>query len=88
MVEEFLLRARFNKWVKSTHEPKLLGTAGTLRQNASFFEGKTVLLAHADNWINCNFGDFLDFFFNRFFLGCLTTFLNFLEKKFNFFFYP
>ena len=65
MVEEFLLRARFNKWVKSTHEPKLLGTAGTLRQNASFFKGKTVLLAHADNWINCNFSDFLDFHVNR-----------------------
>jgi len=65
MVEEFLLRARFNKWVKSTHEPKLLGTARTLRQNASFFKGKTVLLAHADNWINCNFSDFLDFHVNR-----------------------
>ncbi len=65
MVEEFLLRARFNKWVKSTYEPKLLGTAETLRQNASFFEGKTVLLAHADNWINCNFSDFLDFHVNR-----------------------
>ena len=65
MVEEFLLRARFNKWVKSTHEPKLLGTAETLRQNASFFKGKTVLLAHADNWINCNFSDFLDFHVNR-----------------------
>ena len=65
MVEEFLLRARFNKWVKSTYEPKLLGTAETLRQNASFFEGETVLLAHADNWINCNFSDFLDFHVNR-----------------------
>ena len=65
MVEEFLLRARFNKWVKSTYEPKLLGTAETLRQNASFFKGKTVLLAHADNWINCNFSDFLDFHVNR-----------------------
>ena len=65
MVEEFLLRPRFNKWVKSTYEPKLLGTAGTLRQNASFFEGNTVLLAHADNWVNCNFSDFLDFHGNR-----------------------
>ena len=65
MVEEFLLRARFNKWVKSTYEQKLLGTAETLRQNASFFKGKTVLLAHADNWINCNFSDFLDFHVNR-----------------------
>ena len=32
-----------------TYEPELLGTAGTLLANHSFFEGSTGLLIHADN---------------------------------------
>ena len=35
--------------VASVHEPALLGTAGTLLANHSFFEGATGLLIHADN---------------------------------------
>jgi len=35
--------------VHTSHEPELLGTAGTLLANQSFFEGATGLLIHADN---------------------------------------
>lgn len=35
--------------VQTIHEPELLGTAGTLLANRSFFEGSTGLLIHADN---------------------------------------
>ena len=35
--------------VQVVHEPELLGTAGTLLANRSFFDGATGLLIHADN---------------------------------------
>ena len=35
--------------VHTIHEPELLGTAGTLLANRSFFKGSTGLLIHADN---------------------------------------
>lgn len=35
--------------VSTVHEPALLGTAGTLLANCSFFEGATGLMIHADN---------------------------------------
>ena len=35
--------------IVATYEPELLGTAGTLLANQSFFEGSTGLLIHADN---------------------------------------
>ena len=37
--------------VHTIHEPKLLGTAGTLLANQAFFSGATGLLIHADNAI-------------------------------------
>jgi mannose-1-phosphate guanylyltransferase len=36
-----------------------LGTAGTLRANSQFFKGSTVLLAHADNFCQCDFMSFI-----------------------------
>ena len=38
-----------NMKIVCTYEPQLLGTAGTLLANQSFFEGATGLLIHADN---------------------------------------
>ena len=60
-VEEFLQRPQFRGWVDSTYEENLLGTAGTLFANKSYFEDCTILLVHADNWCQCDFSDFLDF---------------------------
>lgn len=60
-VEEFLQMPQFRGWVDSTYEENLLGTAGTLFANKSYFKDCTILLVHADNWCQCYFPDFLDF---------------------------
>ena len=64
-VRKFLERPRFNGMVTSFYESELLGTAGTLKANKTFFQKKTTLLVHADNWCQCDFVDFLDFHINR-----------------------
>ena len=49
-VEIFLQERRSGPMrVYTTHEPELLGTAGTLLANSSFFEDSIGLLIHADN---------------------------------------
>ena len=65
LVESFLARNQFQGWVYGAYEPRLLGTAGTLRQNREFFEDQPVLLIHADNWCQCDFSEFLGFHSNR-----------------------
>jgi mannose-1-phosphate guanylyltransferase len=66
MVRSFLARDDFSSWVTAIVEDQLLGTAGTLRANASKFLDATTLIAHADNWCQCNLQDFLDFhYYNR-----------------------
>ena len=60
-VEKFLNRERFSGWVSERFEKKLLGTAGTLRENQAFFKREPFLLIHADNWCQCDFDAFLYF---------------------------
>jgi len=61
IVNKFLQRPQFRDWVQTVYEPKLLGTAGTLRRNIDFFRGSSVIIAHADNWSCCNFSDFISY---------------------------
>ncbi len=61
IMEEFLNRNCFNGLVSYTYEPKFLGTGGTLLANKDFFQAKTTLFIHADNWCHCDFQDFIDF---------------------------
>lgn len=49
MVREFVLASPWASRVTLSQEDLLLGTAGTLAANAAFFEGQSVLVAHADN---------------------------------------
>jgi len=58
-VEDFLRCSSFNGWVEAVFESELLGTAGTLRANSQFFMGSTVLLAHADNFCQCDIMSFV-----------------------------
>jgi len=46
--------------VHCVHEPKLLGTAGTLIANQAFFNGSTGLLIHADNLMIDNIVDLVE----------------------------
>ena len=62
--------------VQTVHEPQLLGTAGTLLANQSFFGDCTGLLIHADNAMATGLRPFLDAHHNRR-SGCLLTMLTF-----------
>jgi len=64
-VNSFLKQPQFIDWVNSTYESNLLGTAGTIRKNSDFCKNSSILLAHADNWMCCNFSDFLYYHHNQ-----------------------
>lgn len=64
-VEDFIKKSPYRKNVKLVHEPILLGTAGTLRENISFFQGEDGILLHADNYCLANFIDFEETHKNR-----------------------
>ncbi|MBT4732763.1 nucleotidyltransferase family protein [Candidatus Woesearchaeota archaeon] len=64
-VEDFLKQPQFLDWVKPVYENRLLGTAGTIRNNMDYYKNSTILLAHSDNWTCCNFCDFLDYHHNH-----------------------
>ena len=58
----FLKRDCFIDWLSFSIEEKLLGTAGAIRENVSFFDpNKSTLLIHADNWSDCDLKSFLEF---------------------------
>ena len=76
-VRQFLERPRYKGMINYTYESKLLGTAGTLKANNFFFHNSTTLLVHADNWCQCDFGDFLDFHKNRRPENCPITMMTF-----------
>ena len=80
-VRSFLKRAPFRNWVDVVDEKQLLGTAGTLHANHSFFKDVIVLLVHADNWCQCNFNDFLDFHQSRRPKSCLISMMTFESPK-------
>jgi len=76
-VEAYLLSWHSSSMaVHTVHEPELLGTAGTLLANQSFFSGCTGLLIHADNAMAEGLRPFLAAHHNRQ-AGCLLTMLTF-----------
>lgn len=77
IVQKFLSRPCFTDWVSVTVEENLLGTAGTLLANKKFLSGRTVLLAHADNWCQCNFNDFVEYHFHKRPNNCPITMMTF-----------
>ena len=58
-VENFIEQGDFKSQVTLVHEPKLLGTAGTLIKNIDFFQDDDGVLIHADNYCCANFHEFL-----------------------------
>ncbi len=61
IVESFLSRKYFSDWVDHSYEPKLLGTAGTIRENYKYLSNQTALIIHADNWCQCDLLSFTGF---------------------------
>ena len=60
-VQDFLSHNKIKIRVNSVFEGELLGTAGTFRANKDFFAGSAVLLAHADNFCQCDFKSFVGY---------------------------
>lgn len=77
MVETFLSREPFSGWVHGVVEDELLGTAGTLRNNHQFLDKSTVLLVHADNWIQADLVDFVEFHQHQRAPGTVMTMMTF-----------
>ena len=58
-VESYIEGSIYSDKVTLVREEKLLGTAGTLIANLSFFKKQDGLLVHADNYCLANFHDFI-----------------------------
>ncbi len=66
--------------LQRSHEPSLLGTAGSLLANRTFFRGCTGLLIHADNFSQADLGQLLAAHRRRP-AGCLLTMLTFTSPR-------
>jgi mannose-1-phosphate guanylyltransferase len=60
-VRNFLNRDIFSGWVHEVYESKLLGTAGTIRQNSKILADSHVLVIHGDNWCQCDLTAFIEY---------------------------
>jgi mannose-1-phosphate guanylyltransferase len=77
-VQKFLDRPCFNGWVKGVYEPKLLGTAGTLRENYNKLkEADNIFVAHADNWTICDIDKFINYHLIKKPIHCPITMMTF-----------
>lgn len=59
VVETHIQNSQYKKYVQTVYESELLGTAGTLLANKSFFNGEDGLLVHADNYSEADIGDLI-----------------------------
>ena len=57
LVKEYIENSTWKNFIYISYEPDLLGTAGTLLKNRSFFEQHDFLVAHADNMLNFNLNE-------------------------------
>lgn len=75
-VKKFVLRNKYRDSLIISHEPDLLGTAGTLLANSDFFAGQDGLLIHADNYCSPDIRSFIAAHERRP-DGCLMTMMTF-----------
>ena len=76
-VDKFISSNSFgNIKIKLTYEQDLLGTAGTLIENLSFFRDKIGILIHVDNATNFELNELIEAHKKRT-EGCILTMLNF-----------
>jgi len=79
-VEMFVRESPWADRVTLVFERSLLGTAGTLRQNRSFFGGDPFFLAHADNLSLFSLEEIKETFDNRP-DGCIGTMMTFITDQ-------
>jgi len=63
IVREYIKGSIYTDRITLFEEEELFGTAGTIKENYSYLEGKTLLLVHADNWCKASLKDFINFHF-------------------------
>ena len=61
IVTDYLETQKNSDSINISHESKLLGTAGTLRNNYDFLKDETLIVIHADNFSNIDLNSFLKF---------------------------
>ena len=64
-IEYFVKSSKFQDKIKIVYEKKLLGTAGTIKENLDFFENEDFFVAHSDNLCICDFKIFFKAHLNR-----------------------
>jgi len=64
-VTDFVQSSPYNSVVSLVNEPELLGTAGTLIENLSFFDDRGGMLLHADNYCLADLLEFQEAHRNR-----------------------
>lgn len=80
-VEKFISENNFGRMkINITYEEDLLGTAGTLIENLSFFKDKIGILIHVDNATNFDLKELLEAHKRRT-EGCILTMLTFNSKN-------
>ncbi len=58
-VEAFVRQSPDRDRLITVHEPRLLGTAGSLLEHRHLWDSGPLLMAHADNLVKCDFSRFL-----------------------------
>ena len=75
-VSSFLSRDKYKELISESFESKLLGSAGTVRNNYSFLSNSTILLVHGDNLCDADLTQFYQAHLERP-EGCLMTMMTF-----------
>ncbi|MCE7505302.1 nucleotidyltransferase family protein [Polynucleobacter sp. IMCC30063] len=77
LVSNFIGSLHLGSLVKISYENHLLGTAGTIRNNANEYQLEPLLVIHADNWCPCDLGDFVKSHNVSLQKNCLITMMTF-----------
>ena len=80
IIEKFIKSNNYCNITELSYEKNLVGTAGSIIKNSSFFKNEKFLVAHVDNYTSFNLKDFLNFHNNRS-KGIIGTMMVFNVKK-------
>jgi mannose-1-phosphate guanylyltransferase len=60
IVEEYVNNSSWKRYIKFSRESELLGTGGTVLKNSEFFDGKSFIVCHADNYSKICLNSFIN----------------------------